>query len=293
MAVAYSILTASLLMAGLGVGLAGVLAFANRKMFVYEDPRIDIVESLLPNANCGACGSAGCRVFAESVVAGELAPGKCTANSDQVTDALAGYLGVDAGGGEKQVARLACAGGNHVSWTRARYQGMETCRGASLIAGGGKGCSWGCLGLGDCEVVCGFDAISMDAFGLPVVDTERCTACNKCVEVCPRLLFSLQPLNHRLWVACKNLAEGEAAEAECDVACTACGRCEADAPGGLVTMAGNLPVVDYGKNDLATPGVIQRCPTGAIVWLTKERGARRGADAKKTTRKTALPILME
>ncbi len=146
--------------------------------------------------------------------------------------------------------------------------------------------------MGDCEVVCGFDAISMDAHGLPVVDTERCTACNKCVEVCPRLLFSLQPLSHRLWVACKNLAEGDAAEAECEVACTGCGRCAADAPEGLVAMAGNLPVVHYEKNGLASPAVIQRCPTGAIVWLTKERGARRGADAKKTTRKTALPVLM-
>ena len=40
----------------LGLALATVLAVASRKLFVYEDPRIDEVEDMLPHANCGACG---------------------------------------------------------------------------------------------------------------------------------------------------------------------------------------------------------------------------------------------
>ncbi len=69
------------LMAGIGVILAAILAFADKKFYVYEDPRIDEVEALLPKANCGACGCTGCRSFAEKAVEGHIAPGKCLVNS--------------------------------------------------------------------------------------------------------------------------------------------------------------------------------------------------------------------
>ncbi len=59
-------------MLALGVSLAILLAIANRFLFVYEDPRIDEVDSALPHANCGACGQAGCRQFAEKLIAGEV-----------------------------------------------------------------------------------------------------------------------------------------------------------------------------------------------------------------------------
>lgn len=278
------------LMAAIGAVLAGILAFANRKLFVYEDPRIDEVEGMLPGANCGACGSAGCRAFAESVVQGKNAPGKCTVSTPQGIVSIASFLGVAAGAEEKRVARLACAGGAHVAKNRARYEGMTSCRGAALVAGGGKGCSWGCLGLGDCERVCDFDAIHMDAHGLPVVDTAKCTACGDCVDVCPKQLFSIHVVSHRLWVACRNLLHGDLAEADCEVACTACGRCAADAPEGLVRIVNNLAVVDYSRNHMATPAPIQRCPTGAIVWLDDTKGPVKGIEAKKITRKSALPV---
>ena len=44
--------TAGVLMAGLGGLLSVVLIFANKKLTIEEDPRIDQVESMLPNANC-------------------------------------------------------------------------------------------------------------------------------------------------------------------------------------------------------------------------------------------------
>lgn len=284
-------ITAGLLMALFGLCLSAGLALANRVLYVHEDPRIDEVEEMLPKTNCGACGTAGCRAFAEAVVLGDIAPGKCTVATPEMVKAIASYLGVDAGMEEKRVARLACAGGSHVAWTRARYEGIETCRAAALVSGGGKGCAWGCLGLGDCMDVCDFDAITMDRHGLPVVNEEKCTACNACVEVCPKQLFSLHPISHRLWVACKNLETGDEAEAECEVACNACGRCALDAPEGLITMENNLAVIDYSKNDLATKEPIMRCPTGAIVWLDKEGTIVKGPDAKRVTRVTPLPIL--
>ncbi len=264
--------------------LATMLIVANKKLYVYEDPRIDTVEDMLPHANCGACGFPGCRPFAEALVTGIALPGKCTVSSEEGRQRIAAFLGVALGAEEKRVARLACGGGTNVARNRAQYSGISSCRGAALVSGGGKGCFWGCLGFGDCEAVCDFDAITMNAFSLPVVDVDKCTACGDCVEACPKDLFSLQPVSHRLWVNCKNLEAGDEILEECQVACTACGRCAMDAPGNLITMARNLPVVNYSENH-NTQVPIQRCPTGAIGWLDDEGGLIKGAESKKIIRK--------
>ena len=267
-------------MAGLGLLLGGLLALARKRLYVFEDPRINAVEEMLPHSNCGACGTAGCRAFAEAVVHGQLDPGQCTVCTSDERQVIADFLGVAVGEHEKRVARLACAGGNHVARMHAHYDGLATCRAAHLVGGGGKGCVWGCLGFGDCEVVCDFDAIRMDGHGLPVVIEDLCTACNDCVEVCPRQLFSLHPVSHRLWVACSNRGFGAEEEAQCEVICNACGRCAMDAP-GAVTMANNLAVVDYTKATPEARIAIERCPTGAIVWFDRKQGVVKGGQARK------------
>ena len=284
-----SVIIAIAVLGGLTLLLAVMLVIANKKLYVYEDPRIDVVEGMLPHANCGACGYPGCRPFAEALVGGKILPGKCTVSSSEGVEAIAEYLGVAMGAEEKQVARLACAGGTNVARNKAKYKGMETCQAASLVSGGGKGCFWGCLGFGDCEAVCDFDAIHMDEHGLPVVDEDKCTACGDCVEVCPKDLFSIQPMNNRLWVACKNLEAGDEILEDCQVACTACGRCAMDAPGDLITMENNLPVIHYGVEEL-TKDPIQRCPTGAIVWLDQKLGAIKGRDSNPVIRKSEREI---
>lgn len=277
-----TIAIALLALGSLTLLLAAMIITANKKLYVIEDPRIDQVEDMLPHANCGACGYPGCRQFAEALVSGKALPGKCTVSSEEGREAIAGFLGVALGAEEKRVARLACGGGVNVAINRARYRGLSSCQAAALVSGGGKGCFWGCLGLGDCERVCDFGAITMNNVGLPVVDQEKCTACGDCVEVCPKDLFSLHPISHRLWVNCKNLEQGDEVLEECQVACTACGKCAMDGP-GLISMVNNLPVVDYSKKH-DTQGPIQRCPTGAIVWLDDKEGIIKGAEAKKVVR---------
>ena len=283
-----TILIALATLGGLTLVLAALLAWANRRLYVYEDPRIDQVEEMLPHANCGACGYPGCRPFAEALVDGKALPGKCTVSSDAGREAIAQFLGVALGAVEKRVARLACAGGSNVARHRANYQGLDSCQAAALVSGGGKGCFWGCLGHGDCEAVCDFDAITMNEYGLPVVDVDKCTACGDCVEVCPKDLFSLETLDHRLWVACKSQDEGDTVLADCEVGCTACGKCALDAGGSLINMVHNLPVVNYRARQTIDP--IQRCPTGAIVWLDDEAGAVKGMASKKIVRKGGRPL---
>lgn len=279
-----SIIIAVSALGGLTLLLAIMLVIANRKLYVYEDPRIDVVEDMLPHANCGACGYPGCRPFAEALVAGEVLPGKCTVSSEEGREAIGTYLGVSVGAEEKQVARLACAGGTNVARNKAKYEGLESCTAAALVSGGGKGCFWGCLGFGDCMDVCDFDAIHMDEHSLPLVDVDKCTACGDCVDVCPKDLFSLEPISHQLWVACKNLEKGDEILEDCEVACTACGRCAMDAPGDMIVIENNLPVINYSYGE-QTIDPIQRCPTGAILWLDKELGAIKGRESKKIIRK--------
>ncbi len=283
------LLVASFFMASLGVILAGVLSFANRRLYVYEDPKIDEVEDLLPHTNCGACGTPGCRSFAEALVAQEVDPGLCTVNSKDMNQVIADFLGVEVSYHEKQVARLACNGGSHVAYTRAHYEGLKSCRAAALVSGGGKGCSWACLGLEDCAAVCEFSAITFNKFNLPVVDDDLCTACGDCVSECPKNLFSLQPVSHKLWVACNNKDNMDESEAHCEVACNACGRCVSDAPEGLITINNSLASIDYSKNALASRIAIERCPTGSIVWKDYNREYQRGSNSKKIIRKE--PIL--
>jgi Na+-translocating ferredoxin:NAD+ oxidoreductase RNF subunit RnfB/ferredoxin len=201
------------------------------------------------------------------VVGGEILPGECPVGGAETATFIADYLGIEAGSMEKRVARLLCAGGTDVSIHAGQYEGFQSCRAATTIGGGFKGCTYGCLGLADCEIACTFDAITMSPTKLPIVDLELCTACGDCVDACPKDLFVMEPVSQRLIVQCKSLLAGDAAEALCKVACTGCGICAADAPEGLIEMEHNLPIIDKEHIDLQTEIATLRCPTGAIAWV--------------------------
>ena len=265
------LLLAPAIMTGIGLFFGAVLAIAQRFLKVDEDPRIEATNEMLPGTNCGACGQPGCLPFAEKLVAGEVEPGQCTVSTDEDIEQIAEFLQVDAGRQEKLVSRLRCAGGAGQAHQIAEYRGFEGCRAAAVVSGGGKGCSWGCLGLGDCEIACTFDAIQMNANGLPQVDTDKCRACPDCVAACPRDLFVLMPISQHLLVQCSIPLAGDAATQLCSVACDACGRCVADAAPGLIRMENNLPVIDYSAGGPAKPDATYRCPTRSIVWLQKEQ----------------------
>lgn len=282
-----SYLIAPAVMAGMALVIASLLALAAARLHVADDPRTAAVRRMLPGTNCGGCGYPGCAAFAAAVVAGQAPPSRCGVASDADHQRIAAFLGLASGAGQRLVARLACAGGDNVARTHAHYVGQPSCAAAALVAGGGKGCFWGCLGLADCYRACDFDAIVMDSHHLPVVNEANCTACGACVEACPKELFSLQPLEQRLWVACRSELAGDEMLEDCRVACTACGRCVADSAGAL-EMRNNLPVLVAPDRRLdATP--TRRCPTGAIVWVDPQRGLTKGPAAAAVIRQSPLP----
>jgi Na+-translocating ferredoxin:NAD+ oxidoreductase RNF subunit RnfB len=274
------IIQSVLILSGVCVVFGALIALAHSRFRVFEDPRIEAASELLPGTNCGACGAPGCRAFAEALVAGAQQPANCTVMGPEEIEDVAQLLGVAAGEANKRVARLLCAGGSGVAIQAAEYRGFASCKAAASVAGGGKGCTWACLGLADCEVSCDLDAIHMSAARLPIVSPERCTACGDCVDACPKELFVLMPLEQHLIVQCRSELEGEEAEGLCEVACNGCGKCVLDAAEGLIDIVDGLAVIDYTKQGLETPDATKRCPTGAIVWVEHaQQGYRTRASA--------------
>lgn len=252
----------------LGVLAAVLLFFVARKFFVYEDPRIDEVEALLPSANCGGCGYPGCRGFADAIVkAGNMSGFYCSVGGVDVMNSVASKLGLVAEAQDPMVAVVRCAGSCDKRAKTNTYVGKRKCSVATALYGGETGCSYGCHGFGDCVDVCLFDAIHIDEkTGLPVVDQDKCTACGACVTACPKMIIELRKKGikeRRVFVSCVNKAKGGVAKKSCDAACIGCGKCVKACPFEAIELKNNLAYIDYNKCKLCRK-CVDECPTGAI-----------------------------
>lgn len=252
----------------LGVVAAVLLFFVARKFFVYEDPRIDEVEALLPSANCGGCGYPGCRGFADALVkAGNMSGFYCSVGGADVMNSVAAKLGLVAEAQDPMVAVVRCGGSCQKRAKTNSYVGKSKCSVAAALYGGETGCSYGCLGFGDCVDVCQFDAIAIDeTTGLPVVNPDKCTACGACVTACPKMIIELRKhgiKERRVFVSCVNKAKGSVAKKSCEVACIGCGKCVKACPFEAIELKNNLAYIDYNKCKLCRK-CVDECPTGAI-----------------------------
>ena len=281
----------------LGLLLALVLYFVAERFKVEEDPRIDEVEKVMPGANCGGCGFAGCRAFADAAVkAKDLDSQFCPVGGNDVMKKVAAILGIQVKEKAPMVAVVRCNGSCENRPRTNEYNGATSCKVKAALYAGDTGCSYGCLGCGDCVEACQFGALSMDpATGLPVVDESKCTACGSCVAVCPKKIIELRnkgPRGMREFVSCVNKDKGPAVRKACAAACIGCGICQKTCQHGAIVLDSNVAYIDFAKCKLCRECEAM-CPTGAIHGvgfpkpLDKEAVKGRIQDRQKKAREAA------
>ncbi len=266
-----TIIWAIVCLSSIGIVAAVVLYFVAQKFKVIEDPRIDQIADLLPSANCGGCGFAGCRNLAEVCVKqGNTDNIFCPVGGNEILQSIAVVLGVEAESKEPKVAVVRCAGSKTAAIAKTSYDGISNCQFAHNLFSGESGCPHGCLGLGDCVFSCKFDAIKIDTnTGLPVVVDEKCTACGACTKACPRKIIELRnkaPKDRKIFVSCVNQEKGAAAKKNCEVACIGCGKCQKICPHDAITINNNLAFIDSKKCKLCRK-CVSECPTNAILEM--------------------------
>jgi electron transport complex protein RnfB len=232
----------------LGVVFGFALAAAAVRFHVPSNPLVDRVRDVLPAANCGACGFAGCQVYAEAVVdRPEVAPSLCAPGRRPVAEMVAALTHKEVGSVADRVVVLRCHGTTAYARDEAEYAGIATCAAAALVFAGPKACKNGCLGLGDCVRVCPFDALHLGRDGIVEVNAENCTGCGLCLPACPKDLLHLYPRAHRIELACVARDKQSVVRASCLVGCTLCRKCVAKCPAGAITWDGRTILIDHEK----------------------------------------------
>ncbi len=266
-----AILFAVITLSAIGVLSAIILFFIAQKFKVIEDPRIDQVAELLPGANCGGCGFAGCRNFAENIVKNESLENMfCPVGGNDLLKQIGPVIGVVAEEKEPTIAVLRCNGSFTNAPSKTQYDGVKSCYFMHTLYPGDNACPYSCLGSGDCVVSCQFDAMYIDEItGLPVIIEEKCVSCGACVKACPRKIIELRKKgkkSRRIYVSCVNKEKGAISRKNCNVSCIGCGKCVKECKFEAITLENNLAYIDFNKCTLCRKCVAV-CPQNSIIEL--------------------------
>lgn len=247
---------------GLGLIFGIGLAYASKKFAVKVDPKVEAILEELPQANCGACGFAGCSGFAEALASGEASADGCAPGGEEVARKIAHILGVEVELKEPKVAKILCYHKGQSS-TKFVYYGLATCKAAFLVFGGDKACRYSCLGLGSCIEACPFGAISL-LDGKVEIDEDVCTGCGTCVDACPTGVIALVPKGKSVYILCNSKDKGAVVRKFCEQGCIGCNVCMKACEQEAILVEDNLARIDYAKcNDCGV--CAEKCPTKAIL----------------------------
>lgn len=229
---------------GLFAGL--ILSAASNFFAVQVDETAGKLREVLPGANCGSCGYAGCDDYAVKVAAGEAAANLCTPGGADVANRIGAVLGVEVGAVEEKRAQVLCRGHLETTQYIMDYIGPQTCAACNALYQGRRSCSHGCLGFGDCVRVCPSDAVHI-VDGVAVVDSVRCTGCGMCVKECPNAIIQIVPARAKLFVACRSTDKGAYTRKLCKNGCIGCMKCQKICPSGAIVVENNLARVNPEK----------------------------------------------
>jgi Na+-translocating ferredoxin:NAD+ oxidoreductase RNF subunit RnfB len=260
-------LPAILSLTGLGILFAIGLGLASRKFSIKIDPILEKVLEILPGTNCSACGRANCQLLADDIIAKRVGVNSCLAGGSDVSHSLGRLLGLDVEAREKKIAVLLCGGGRDKTGKRFVYHGISDCQALSLLFGGNGSCQSGCLHLGNCSRICPVGAITMGEDGLPLISSELCVGCEKCVKICPKGVLCLFSEKEEPIIACSSHSRGREVAKACKVGCIACGKCVKVCPQEAIALDNYLARIDYKKCNQCYL-CIEECPTKTIT--TKE-----------------------
>ena len=246
---------------GLVFGL--ILAAASKIFFVKEDDRKEKIIALLPGANCGGCGFAGCANYADAIINNGEKCNLCPGCSQESLNGICEIMGISASSVNKKVAVVKCRGNNEYATNKYIYYGINDCDAVERLLDGSLSCKYGCLGFGNCARECPTNAIKIEN-GVAVITKELCIGCGICQRACPKRIIKLVPETYHNYIACSNFDKGVIVKNSCSVGCIGCKICEKNCEIGAIKVIGNLAKVDHSICNGC--GICaDKCPKGVII----------------------------
>ncbi len=253
-----------IIVAVIGIVAGIILAIASIVMAVPKDEKAEALAEALPGANCGACGFSGCSGYANAMAKGEAEVGLCPPGGAECATKCGEILGVVASS-VKRVAVVNCMGSYDYTSDKMNYDGIESCAAANLLAGGIASCSFGCMGMGDCQRACPYDAVEV-CNGVARINKDRCKACSLCVKACPKNIISIVEFKDQAVVKCSNCEKGALAMKVCKVSCIGCMKCVKVCESSAVSVTNFNATIDSEKCTNCGK-CVEACPRNIIIQI--------------------------